>query len=129
MLTNCPLGNKETHACWECLYSVTKHNFNGDVTGYDCGHPNYNNSPKEDCKNGLRVEIKTDCFINKELAKEEGWYRKFFYCRNCDFLIRTETWDKKKNHMFGCGTVLKTNETPKYCPDCGTKLDGGKPNE
>ena len=71
----------------------------------------------------LRCEINSACFEDVELAKERGWYRKFFYCPNCDQLIRTESWDDHR--MFGSGTVLKTNKMPNYCPYCGAKMDGG----
>lgn len=65
----------------------------------------------------LRIETTTDDFKDVETAKERGYYRKKFYCPNCDLLIKTETWDSKR--MFGCGTVLKSNEMPKFCPNCG----------
>lgn len=70
----------------------------------------------------LRVEIRTDRFKNQELAKKQGWYRKYFYCSNCGSLIRSETWDD--HCMFGKGSVLKNNETPKCCPECGSKIRG-----
>ena len=70
----------------------------------------------------LREVIRTDCFINKDLAEECGWYRKFFYCTECDLLIRTETWDER--YMFGCSTALSDNKTPNFCPNCGTRTDG-----
>ena len=73
-------------------------------------------------RRNLRVEINTDCFGDTELAKERGWYRKFFYCPDCGLLLRTESWDER--YMFGSGTVLKTNDMPNYCPNCGAKLDG-----
>lgn len=72
----------------------------------------------------LREEIKTDCFTNRELAEECGWYRKFFYCTECGLEIKHETWDAQKNHMFGNSTILKDNQTPNFCPNCGTRTDG-----
>ena len=71
----------------------------------------------------LRVEIDTESFENKALQAERGWYRKKFYCPNCDLLIKTESWDSK--YMFGKGTVLKSNEMPNFCPKCGAKMKGG----
>lgn len=71
----------------------------------------------------LREEVTTDDFHNLELAEERGYHRKKFYCPNCDLLIKTETWDSK--YMFGNSTVLKTNEMPKFCPNCGEKMKGG----
>lgn len=70
----------------------------------------------------LRTEITTEDFDDKDLAKKRGWYRKKFYCPECGLLIKIETWEK--NHMFGKSTVLKTNETPCFCPHCGAKMDG-----
>ena len=69
----------------------------------------------------LREVIRTDCFNNKELAAERGWYRKFFYCTECGLEIRHETWDD--HYMFGSGTILKDNQTPNFCPNCGTRID------
>lgn len=43
MLTNCPLGKKETHACWECLYGGMKDsNQILDPVDIKCIHPDYN---------------------------------------------------------------------------------------
>lgn len=69
----------------------------------------------------MRVEIDTEDFKNLELAHERGWYRKNFFCTNCNLLIKTETWED--DHMFGCGTVLKDNQTPNFCPNCGKQTD------
>ena len=69
----------------------------------------------------LRIEIRTDCFKNQEFAKAKGWYRKFLYCSICGLNLRTETWDD--HYMFGMCTVLKNNEMPKHCPDCGQAID------
>ena len=42
MLTNCPLGNKETHACWECLFNGHREsNIVFNVQGKKCTHPDY----------------------------------------------------------------------------------------
>ena len=39
MLTDCPLGRKETHACWHCPFtSVPKFKFNGDIEVHCCRH-------------------------------------------------------------------------------------------
>ena len=84
----------------------------------------YNAGYRKQNEVGLREEITTDGFENLELAKERGWYRKKFYCPNCDLLIKIETWDSKR--MFGGGTILKSNEMPKYCPNCGAKMKGGE---
>jgi rubrerythrin len=72
----------------------------------------------------LREVIKTECFKNQDLAEECGWYRKFFYCTECGLEIKHETWDGPKNHMFGNSTILKDNQTPNFCPNCGTRTDG-----
>ncbi len=64
----------------------------------------------------MRVEIDTEDFKDLELAQEKGWYRKKFFCSNCDYLIQIETWG---NDCFGKSTVLKDNHTPNYCPNCG----------
>lgn len=69
----------------------------------------------------MRVEINTEDFKDLEIAHERGWYRKKFFCPNCDFLIKIETWDR--NYMFGMSTVLKDNHTPNFCPNCGKQTD------
>lgn len=69
----------------------------------------------------MRVEIDTKDFENLEIAREKGWYRKKFFCSNCDLLIKIETWDSR--YIFGTSTVLKNNYTPNYCPNCGRQTD------
>ena len=41
MLTNCPLGRKETHACWLCPFSTPIHNDEGEIEKYMCLHIGY----------------------------------------------------------------------------------------
>ena len=94
-----------------------------------CGHRDiaerlYNAGYRKQKEVELREEVTTDDFHDLELAKERGYHRKKFYCPNCDLLIKTETWDSKR--MFGNSTVLKTNEMPKFCPNCGAHIRGGK---
>lgn len=85
------------------------------------------NAPTEDVapiRHGrLRVEITTDDFRNKDLAKELGCYREHYFCPYCDIEIGHKTFDKSR--QFGQGTVLHNNEFPNYCPNCGAKLDEG----
>ena len=83
----------------------------------------YSKNYRKQSEVDLREEITTDDFGDLELAKERGWHRKKFYCPNCDLLIKIETWDSER--MFGGGTILKSNEMPKYCPNCGAKMKGG----
>lgn len=43
MLTNCPLGKKETHACWGCLFNGHREsNILFNTQGKECTHPDYN---------------------------------------------------------------------------------------
>lgn len=65
----------------------------------------------------LKIEISLDDFSEAEI--EKGWYRKKFFCPNCDLLIKTEHWS---HYMFGMSTILKTNNMPNYCPYCGAKM-------
>ena len=47
MLTNCPLGNKETHACWECLFNGHREsNIAFNTQGKKCVHPDYKETMK-----------------------------------------------------------------------------------
>ena len=46
MLINCPLGKKETHACWGCIFSTPIHNDEGEVTDYFCHHKDYKETIK-----------------------------------------------------------------------------------
>lgn len=75
----------------------------------------------------MRVEINTEDFDNLKLAHERGWLHKNFFCTTCGLLIRTESWEG--NHMFGGGTVMKNNKTPKFCPDCGHRLEHNQVGE
>lgn len=69
----------------------------------------------------MRIKIDTEDFKDLELAHEKGWYRKKFYCSNCNLLIKIESWDKER--MFGIGTILTSNQTPNFCPNCGKQTD------
>lgn len=54
MLTNCPLGKKETHACWECLFNGHREsNIAFNAQGKKCTHPDYN---KETNTSGSQIE-------------------------------------------------------------------------
>lgn len=47
MLTNCPLGRKETHACWECLFNGHREsNIAFNPQGKKCIHPDYKETMK-----------------------------------------------------------------------------------
>ena len=83
----------------------------------------YNAGYRKQSEVELRVETTTDDFKDLEVAKERGYHRKKFYCPNCDLLIKIESWDSER--MFGGGTILKSNEMPKFCPECGAKMKGG----
>lgn len=61
----------------------------------------------------LRVE-------KSDIVDKIRWYRKRFYCP-CGQLIRTESWDEKR--CFGQETILKENVMPRYCPNCGARMD------
>ena len=70
----------------------------------------------------MRVEVTTEDFSNLEWAKENGCYRKHYFCPSCDIEIGHKTFDKER--QFGQGTVLHSNKFPNYCPNCGAKMDG-----
>ena len=47
MLTNCPLGKKETHACWECLFNGHREsNIAFNPQGKKCIHTDYKETMK-----------------------------------------------------------------------------------
>lgn len=48
MIGVCPLGEKESHACWLCNYGKLKNVGVGDLAGYDCTHPDYAKITKEE---------------------------------------------------------------------------------
>lgn len=66
-----------------------------------------------------------DDFSNVEAAKARGWYKLHYFCPVCSLEIATETHDE--SYVFGFGSVLKTNQFPRFCPDCGAPLV--KPDE
>lgn len=70
----------------------------------------------------LRIEIDHNDFSEEvaETAKERGWYRKRFFCP-CGQLINVESWEKE--HCFGSASVLRMNNIPNNCPNCGARID------
>ena len=47
MLTNCPLGRKETHACWDCLFNGHREsNIAFNILSKKCTHPDYKETVK-----------------------------------------------------------------------------------
>lgn len=51
---------------------------------------------------------------------ENRWYRKKFYCASCGIKIKFESWDEKR--CFGKGTILRDNNMPNFCPNCGAEI-------
>lgn len=68
----------------------------------------------------MTVTITTDDFNNVVLAREQGYYRKHYFCPVCNLEIGCQTF--AEDYMFGQGTVLHSNKFPNFCPDCGTRL-------
>lgn len=48
-------------------------------------------------------------------------HRKYSLCPSCWENLKIEFWTTKR--CFGKGTILKNNKNPKYCPDCGQRID------
>ena len=40
-MNNCPLGKKDSHACWECIYCIKRFDDNGVLKGCFCSHPKF----------------------------------------------------------------------------------------
>ena len=52
--------------------------------------------------------------------KDRFYYTKRYLCRNCEYQIKTESWEKDR--CFGAGTIFKENSMPNFCPNCGADL-------
>ena len=62
-------------------------------------------------------------FLTETREPIEGhptWYRKHLCCSECGVQIRLESWNEVR--CFGAGTILRENEMPKYCPNCGADM-------
>lgn len=59
---------------------------------------------------------------NRELAREHGFYKLEFYCESCNLYIGKEIHNKHR--IMSRNTLLKNNEFPTYCPNCGEKING-----
>ena len=111
----CYMNNCVNNNEWACMYRSDCEDCARDCKHYyKCDSCDYY---MDENSKTLKVEISLDDFTEEEKAK--GWYRKKFFCPNCDLLIRTEMWS---HYMFGMSTVLKTNHMPNYCPNCGVKI-------
>lgn len=69
----------------------------------------------------MRVEKTTHDFADLVVARSRGYYRKHYFCPNCGIELGCETFDRKR--MFGRGSILVNGEFPKYCPECGAKVE------
>lgn len=52
--------------------------------------------------------------------KDRFYYTKRYLCRNCEYQIKTESWEKDR--CFGAGTIFKENSMPNFCPNCGADM-------
>jgi hypothetical protein len=92
MLTNCPLGKKDSHSCWWCLFGGINQS---PPTNKICTHPNYKETMKVkprkvthgfcvDC--GTSVKFRLDWEGVASLTRKGVIHYKelFAYCPHCD---------------------------------------------
>jgi hypothetical protein len=95
MLTNCPLGNKETHACWECFFSRTRMLDDKYIMGYECTHPDYKETMKvkprkietvfcEECGKNVKFKIDWEGVVSPTRKGIITYKELYAYCPKCD---------------------------------------------
>ena len=75
----------------------------------------------------MKVKVTTDDFSDPATVLREGLHRKHYFCPCCGTQIGHRTFNSRR--CFGQGTVLQNNKFPRFCPDCGTKLEKEEDNE
>lgn len=80
--------------------------------------------PMRDCPKMVMTQT-MEGFSNEDGAAARGWCRKRYFCPGCKLEVADELYEG--DHIFGSGSVLKTNLFPRFCPDCGSPLV--KPDE
>ena len=71
MLTNCPLGKKETHDCWECLFNGRREsNIAFNTQDKKCTHPDYKET----------IKVKPQKIIRTAFCEHCGKYVNFRLC-------------------------------------------------
>ena len=117
MLTNCPLGNKETHACWECLYGIERMSDNRDVSGYDCIHPDYGKT-KAKIRKIKRGSMRGDYWIVK---KDTTRKVKTAFCINCGKYVEYDVFEQGVAQNTPRGIVFY-KELYAGCKKCGEEI-------
>ena len=95
MLTNCPLGNKETHACWLCSFSTAIHDDEGEIKEYICLHSGYKKKykvkPKKVthafctiCGKSVKFRLDWDGVASPTRKGIIAYKELFAYCPHCD---------------------------------------------
>lgn len=96
MLTDCPLGKKETHACWECLFNGHREsNIVFNVQGKKCTHPDYKETIKVKPRKVTRSAFCEHC------GKKVQFYLDWMGC----------AWPTDKG-------IVTYRELEAHCPHC-----------
>lgn len=63
----------------------------------------------------------TEDFPDLQLAHERGWHRNHYLCPTCNVELYCETVEK--GHVFSSNSILTVGLVPRFCPECGTKVE------
>lgn len=112
MLENCPLGEKETHACWECPYGATRINDDGDILSYICGHPqNVTIDFVDESNTGFAVGKINDRDLMSNTLQFDRCERIVFRDKTLDFVFELpETYYKYIDAIIVNGIKFKKTE-------------------
>lgn len=108
-------NNKSPVICGDCVHYAACSAWNfGSLRNTNAGScANYSETP---------VKIAHLAEVRADFGEAEGRpsHLREYFCEHCAELIRTESWTDER--CFGAGTILKNNEMPNFCHNCGAEI-------